>query len=172
MRASSIVSHVCFAASLKNDGRHIVGDDSVALLFVSRLHACSVLMLFTCRLRTCIAEAQSEAENLKKLASSSSKQMKNLVAAIDMVFGSAAALSATFGHKVEPFIGCPCFPTSNVGLHNKSGKPSLPSPDVTVCRSHLISENWIIFFSFVQCKASLAKCMRLTAIQLPGTAAI
>lgn len=50
-----------------------------------------------CRLHTAIEAASEEAST-----QAATKLLKPLMTAVDMVFGSAAALSATFGSKVRP----------------------------------------------------------------------
>ena len=52
-----------------------------------------------CRLQTAIYLAATEASDQK--AGPSSRHLKPIVHAVDMVFASAAAMSAAFGHKVR-----------------------------------------------------------------------
>ena len=65
-----------------------------------------------CRLREAIQSAADQASSSHNSSSSSTasdrdrgpsaKHLKPIVTAVEMVFGSAAALSATFGFKVRP----------------------------------------------------------------------
>ena len=86
-----------------------------------------------CRLREAIQSAADQASSSHNSSSSSTasdrdrgpsaKHLKPIVTAVEMVFGSAAALSATFGFKVLPTN----FPLCMYPLHHLCDSSTHPS---------------------------------------------
>jgi len=95
-----------------------------------------------CRLQTAISAVSQEGVSSQQ----ASKLLKPLMTAVDMVFGSAAALSATFGSKVPPH-------TPRVYISNAGG--SCPPFEVRCCRGDVFGSAAVLFAAFGSEKPSI-----------------